>query len=110
MLAFKIRLLLLFILAISLSANAQQLGPIIGIKSLLSQVESHAPMLQSDSVLIGIRQAQEKEARSNWLPDLNLNYQANVGSNKMLQVLTIVLVWFHPTPGELGLRVINMLL
>lgn len=62
-------------------ANAQQSNTPLTLKLLLKKVEQNAPSLIADSALIGIRQAQAIETRSNWLPNLRLNYQADVGTN-----------------------------
>jgi len=59
---------------------AQQNNP-IGLKTLLNNVSKKAPGLITDSAAILIRQAQAAETRSNWLPNLRLNYQADIGSN-----------------------------
>ncbi|QEC74973.1 TolC family protein [Mucilaginibacter ginsenosidivorax] len=72
---------MLMALLISLNTFAQQNIAPIGLKSLLSQVNANAPALITDSAAIGIRQAQAAETRSNWLPNLKLNYQADIGTN-----------------------------
>jgi len=59
---------------------AQQNTP-IGLKTLLNNVSKKAPGLITDSAAILIRQAQAAETRSNWLPNLRLNYQADIGTN-----------------------------
>ncbi|WP_461448652.1 TolC family protein [Mucilaginibacter sp.] len=69
--------LLLFTMA--LASNAQQ--PAITLRQLLNSVDQRAPQLITDSAAIKIRQDQAAETRSNWLPDLNLNYQADIGSS-----------------------------
>ena len=61
-------------------ANAQQLTPIT-LKELLSKTDEKAPALLTDSAAILIRQAQAAETHSNWLPNLRLNYQADIGSS-----------------------------
>ncbi|MCJ8208390.1 TolC family protein [Mucilaginibacter sp. RS28] len=68
-------------LLIGLHAAAQQNTPTISLKQLLNQVDLKAPSLLTDSAAIRIRQAQAVETRNNWLPNLKLNYQADVGSN-----------------------------
>jgi outer membrane protein TolC len=60
------------------AANAQQ--PVT-LKQLLAQVDKNAPTLITDSSAIKIRQAQAVETRNNWLPNLRLNYQADIGTN-----------------------------
>jgi adhesin transport system outer membrane protein len=68
----------IFIIA---QAHAQQIPPAISLKQLLSQVEQKAPTLLTDSAAISIRKAQATETRNNWLPNLRLNYQADIGTN-----------------------------
>ncbi|SEO72911.1 TolC family protein [Mucilaginibacter sp. OK283] len=68
-------------LLISLNTFAQQNITPIGLKTLLNQVNANAPTLITDSAAIGIRQAQAAETHSNWLPNLKLNYQADIGTN-----------------------------
>jgi adhesin transport system outer membrane protein len=62
-------------------AYAQQSYTPVTLRALLQKVDQNAPALITDSALIGIRAAQAKEARSNWLPNLKLNYQADIGTN-----------------------------
>jgi outer membrane protein TolC len=72
-------LCVVFLLLISIAAaNAQQ--PVT-LKQLLMQVDKNAPALITDSSAIKIRQAQALETRNNWLPNLRLNYQADIGTN-----------------------------
>lgn len=66
-------------LATGIAARAQQ-SPIT-LKELLNRVDEKAPTLLTDSAAILIRQAQAAEVRSNWLPNLRLNYQADIGSS-----------------------------
>jgi len=73
-----IGILLLFFMAITV--NAQQL-PTVTLKTLLNSVDRKAPTLITDSAAILIRKAQAAETRNNWLPDLTLNYQADVGTS-----------------------------
>jgi len=68
-------------LLITAAARAQQSPPTITLKQLLNRVDRKAPTLLTDSAAILIRQAQAAEVRSNWLPNLRLNYQADVGSS-----------------------------
>jgi len=67
-----------FLLSYSVAANAQQS---VSLKQLLIQVDKSAPTLITDSSAIRIRQAQAAEVRNNWLPNLRLNYQADIGTN-----------------------------
>ena len=67
-------------LLIAAAANAQQSTPIT-LKELLNRVNQKAPSLITDSAAILIRQAQAAETRSNWLPNLKLNYQADIGTS-----------------------------
>jgi len=60
--------------------NAQQSHPVT-LKELLNRVDQKAPQLLTDSAAILIRKAQAVETRSNWLPNLNLNYQADIGTS-----------------------------
>ncbi|MBS1522999.1 MAG: TolC family protein [Bacteroidetes bacterium] len=71
-------LFVVFLLLLSIAANAQQ--P-VSLKQLLIQVDKSAPTLITDSSAIRIRQAQAAEVRNNWLPNLRLNYQADIGTN-----------------------------
>jgi len=72
-------LCVVFLLLISIAAaNAQQ--PVT-LKQLLMQVDKNAPTLITDSSAVKIRQAQAIETRNNWLPNLRLNYQADIGTN-----------------------------
>lgn len=70
-------LLLLF----SASVYAQQSITPVTLKQLLNQVGQNAPTLLTDSSAIRIRQAQAAETRNNWLPNLKLNYQADIGTS-----------------------------
>jgi len=80
MLSFKRSLCLVLLFFIAITANAQQSSKPITLKELLSRVDQQAPTLLTDSAAILIRQAQAAETRSNWLPNLRLNYQADIGS------------------------------
>ncbi len=64
----------------AMAATAQQTPPIT-LKQLLSNVSREAPALLTDSAAILIRQAQAAEVRSSWLPNLKLNYQADIGTS-----------------------------
>jgi len=68
-------------LFIIIHAQAQQIPPAISLKQLLNQVEQKAPALLTDSAAISIKRAQATETKSNWLPNLRLNYQADIGTN-----------------------------
>lgn len=59
----------------------QQTNPPVKLKDLLNRVNEKAPSLLTDSAAINIRQAQAAETRSSWLPNLKLNYQADIGTN-----------------------------
>jgi adhesin transport system outer membrane protein len=61
--------------------HAQQSVPPVTLKELLNRVNQEAPELFTDSAAILIRQAQAAEVKNNWLPNLKLNYQADVGSS-----------------------------
>lgn len=68
------------LLLAAVAANAQQ-SSTITLKELLNQVNQKAPTLLTDSSAILIRQAQAAEVRNNWLPNLKLNYQADIGTS-----------------------------
>ncbi len=72
---------IILLLLIAVSVNAQQSGTPISLKQLLNKVDQSAPTLITDSSAISIRQAQAVETRNNWLPNLKLNYQADIGTN-----------------------------
>lgn len=69
---------LALLLLLAITAHAQQR---VTLKYLLKKVDQNAPALITDSASIAIKQAQANETRSNWLPSLKLNYQADVGTN-----------------------------
>jgi adhesin transport system outer membrane protein len=81
MLVFKRYLCMASLLIIAIAAHAQQLPPPVTLKDLLNRVDQKAPALLTDSAAILIRQAEAAEVRSNWLPNLRLNYQADIGSS-----------------------------
>lgn len=62
----------------SAAVNAQQS---VSLKQLLNTVDKNAPTLITDSSAIRIRQAEAAETRNNWLPNLKLNYQADIGTS-----------------------------
>ena len=64
----------------SLMTSAQQYCQ-ISLKTLLNKVDQKAPTLLTDSAIILIRKAQAVEIKNNWLPDLTLNYQTNIGTS-----------------------------
>src|SRR5579872_2618606 len=81
---FKFNKGLCLMLLLSFSAitlKAQQTTPPVTLKQLLVRVDQNAPTLITDSSAIRIRQAQAIETRNNWLPNLRLNYQADIGTN-----------------------------
>lgn len=69
------------LLMMAIMAKAQQLSNPVSLKYLLNQVNQKAPGLLTDSAAILIKQAQAAEVNSNWLPNLKLNYQADIGSS-----------------------------
>src|ERR1700749_1258332 len=71
-------LYIIMLLLISVVTNAQQS---VSLKQLLNTVDKNAPTLITDSSAIRIRQAQAAETRNNWLPNLKLNYQADIGTS-----------------------------
>lgn len=77
----KRQLIVVICLFIAGHTYAQQTNPPVKLKDLLNRVNEKAPSLLTDSAAISIRQAQATEIRSNWLPNLKLNYQADIGSN-----------------------------
>ncbi|MDB5117272.1 MAG: TolC family protein [Mucilaginibacter sp.] len=72
---------LLMLLFFATAVHAQQALPPITLNELINRVDQKAPSLLTDSASILIKQAQAAETRSNWLPNLKLNYQADVGTN-----------------------------
>lgn len=69
---------MLLLLLSAITVHAQQR---VTLKDLLNKVSQKAPALIADSASVAIRQAQATETRNNWLPNLKLNYQADVGTN-----------------------------
>jgi adhesin transport system outer membrane protein len=69
-------MVLLLLSAIAVHAQQQ-----VTLKYLLNKVDQRAPGLIADSAAIAVRQAQANETRGNWLPNLKLNYQADLGTN-----------------------------
>lgn len=74
-------LCILPILFLFVGAQAQHAQAPLSLKELLNRVNQNAPALTTDSAAIGIRQAQATETRNSWLPNLKLNYQADIGTN-----------------------------
>src|ERR1700744_713632 len=78
MLSLNKSLCFLSLLLVSVSVKAQQT---VSLKQLLMQADKNAPTLITDSSAIRVRQAQATETRDNWLPNLKLNYQADIGTS-----------------------------
>ena len=68
------------LLLTAINANAQQ-SPPVTLKELLNKADQKAPQLLTDSAAILIRRAQANEVHANWLPNLKLNYQADIGTS-----------------------------
>lgn len=81
MCGFQRTLCLVVIACLPLRTYAQPAPDPVHLKSLLTQVNAHAPQLTSDSAAVLIRIAEANEVRSAWLPNLNLNYQSDIGTN-----------------------------
>jgi adhesin transport system outer membrane protein len=69
------------LLLLAATAHAQQLPGTVTLKQLLESVNEKAPQLITDSAAILIRRAQAAEVKDNWLPNLKLNYQTDVGTS-----------------------------
>lgn len=70
-------LMVLFsVLAVTLKAQQP-----VTLKQLLVSVDHNAPALLTDSTAISVRQSQAAEVQNRWLPNLRLNYQADIGTN-----------------------------
>ncbi len=69
------------LLIMAIATHAQQQAKPLSLKELLNRVNNNAPSLIADSAAVAINRAQATETRSNWLPNLRLNYQADVGTN-----------------------------
>src|ERR1700744_5070553 len=80
MLSFMRYLCVMSMIGLSAVANAQQSPKPITLRQLLTQVDQKAPALLTDSAAILIKRAQAIETHNNWLPNLKLNYQADVGT------------------------------
>jgi len=81
MLRFKRYLCIALLLLTAVAADAQQSPPSVTLKEILNMVDQRAPQLATDSAAIMIRQAQAVEVHNNWLPNLWLNYQADIGTS-----------------------------
>ncbi|GAC1301632.1 MAG: hypothetical protein NVSMB24_04810 [Mucilaginibacter sp.] len=79
--SLKRQLFLATSLLIASHTYAQQIQSPVKLKYLLAKVNEKAPSLITDSASILIKQAQAAEVHSNWLPNLKLNYQADIGTN-----------------------------
>src|SRR3569833_1223112 len=75
------RCMCLALMLLAVTAYAQQPATSVTLKQLLSDVTSRAPQLLTDSAAIRIRQAQAAEVKDNWLPNLKLNYQTDIGTS-----------------------------
>ena len=71
---------MIVLLLLAVTVDAQQPPPIT-LKELLNRVDQKAPTLLTDSAAILIRRSQAAEIRSNWLPNLKLNYQTDIGTS-----------------------------
>ncbi|MEN0054951.1 MAG: TolC family protein [Mucilaginibacter sp.] len=80
MLRFKFAGCLALFLLASIATHAQA-PKSLSLKYLLQRVTEAAPALLTDSSAILVKDAQAREASLNWLPNLKLNYQANLGTN-----------------------------
>jgi len=72
---------LVLLMLIAAITKAQQTAVPVTLKQLLIRVDQNAPSLITDSSAIRIRQAQAAEVRNAWLPNLKLNYQADIGTS-----------------------------
>ncbi|HEY2582506.1 MAG TPA: TolC family protein [Mucilaginibacter sp.] len=72
---------MVLLLLTAITVKAQQTSPPITLKELLNRVNQKAPQLLTDSAAIIVKTAQAAEVRNNWLPNLNLNYQADIGTS-----------------------------
>jgi len=81
MLSFKRCLCIALLLLTAIIVNAQQSPAPVTLKELLNKVDQKAPQLLTDSVAILIRKAQAAETHNNWLPDLTLSYQTDIGTS-----------------------------
>lgn len=72
---------MLFFSSYGLGINAQTKQGNLSLNTLIDRVSSHAPSLMTDESAIVQSQAEAGEAAYNWLPNLKLNYQADLGTN-----------------------------
>ncbi|WP_175635993.1 TolC family protein [Pedobacter ghigonis] len=72
---------LFLLLYMGLESHAQTSPKPIGIVDLIDHVTAFSPSLAADSAAVDIRAAQLRETAANALPNLKLNYQADLGSN-----------------------------
>jgi outer membrane protein TolC len=79
--SLKKQMLIAVALLTAMNTYAQQNNPPVGLKTLLNRVDQNAPTLLTDSAAISITKAQAAETHSNWLPNLRLNYQSDIGTN-----------------------------
>lgn len=84
MLRYKICSITLFLFFVTFVASAQTKTNSISLKTLLNSAFKKAPELTTDSAAILISKAKATETSFNWLPNLKLNYQANIGSSNNL--------------------------
>ncbi|MEH6305487.1 TolC family protein [Olivibacter sp. CPCC 100613] len=66
--------------SVLLSYGQQKPNP-ISLQQLLQLVKRHAPSLQTDAASLAIKEEQIKKTANNRSPDLELSYQADLGSN-----------------------------
>lgn len=64
-----------------LKASAQNQPAALPLSELLSEVSSKAPSLIADSSATAILASTARETKYNWLPNVKLNYQADIGTN-----------------------------
>ena len=69
------------LLYMGLKSHGQTAPKPISIGDLIDHVTAFSPSLAADSAAVDIRAAQLKETAANALPNLKLNYQADLGSN-----------------------------
>lgn len=69
------------LVSFAFGAKAQDRYRPIPLKTLLTNVGQKAPALMSDSAAVLIKKAEAVETRNNWLPDVKLNYQSDLGTN-----------------------------
>lgn len=81
MLSIKDGLLVLLFFSTTATCYAQNEKQFLSIRQLVQNVSDHAPTLISDSSAIAVSEAEATEVDHNWLPNLRLNYQADIGTN-----------------------------